>query len=473
MHVAKRARCDDPDRALMTSGDVIRRSVLYTGLRAVLVAAAVATSATPARAASALAAVAPEIARGLGSVPANSVVVVSPLVSEVAAPRGDELAVRLASLVAGQLGNTVAVHGRAEPFSVAQALGAKGGGLVYVQVEIARGQLRASADLYPVPSNGWDRVRVPLPAPRAHAFASAPLDAEVRGYLPPLAIDHAAVKKARHDFGDVLAVSCGDVDGDGINDIVLVTRTTVAWGHVASGRFVATHAVAWSALGPRVPVPMREPLATSAVVPRSDGTGGDLLVGTTDRGGVALSRDLRGAAPLHGLPLLSGRTAACVRPSPAAGAFEGNLFACADPGHALLGAPVARYDAVSTMDLVGRDGASRPVLIVREPSGTLKLRIGDKPGGPGGIAPVEESLGSVGAQLAVGDLDQDGIAEVVTTTESGADAITIASWRGSELVTRTKIPAPGAVRALAVCPPEDAGPSALVAVVAGEVWVVR
>ena len=447
--LAMGARSDDPGR------------VSTTRLRAGRVAVAVAASAPPAGAASALAAIAPEIARGRGPVPAHSVVVVSPLVSDVPAPRGDELVVRLGSLIAGQVG--AEAHARPEPFSVAQALAAKGGALIYVQAEIARGQLRASTDLYPVMSNGWDRIRLPPAAPRTHAFASAPLDAEVRGYLPPITLDHSHVQKARHDYGDVLAVSCGDVDGDGVNDILLVTRTTIAWGRLASGRFVATHAAAWSALAPRLPVSFREPLATSAIVPRADGTGSDLLAGTTDRGGVSLSRDLRGAAPLHGLPFLAGGVAACVRPSAAASALEGTLVDCADPGHTLAVAPATHFDALSIAELVGKGGASHLLVAVREPSGALRLRAGDK----------DEKLGSAGAQLAVGDLDEDGVAEVATTAESGADGITIASWRGDELVPRVRIPAPTGVRALAVCPPEDAGPSAVVAVVAGEVWVVR
>jgi hypothetical protein len=414
-------------------------------------------------AASALAAIAPEIARGLGPVPAHSVVVVSPLVSDMPAPRGDELVVRLGSLIAGQVGNMAEAHARAEPFSVAQALAAKGGALVYVQAEIARGQLRASADLYPVRPNGWDRIRLPLPPPRTHAFASAPLDAEVRGYLPPITLDHSHVQKARHDYGDVLAVSCGDVDGDGINDIVLVTRTTIAWGRLTSGRFVASHAAAWSALAPRLPVVLREPLATSAIVPRVDGTGSDLLAGTTDRGGISLSRDLRGAAPLRGLPFLAAGAAACVRPSAAASALEGGLVDCTDPGHTLAVAPATHFDALSVAELAGKGGVSRLFVAVREPSGALRLRAGDK----------DDNLGSAGAQLVIGDLDEDGVPEVVTSAESGADGITIASLRGDELVPRMRIPAPAGVRALAVCPPEDAGPSAVVAVVAGEVWVVR
>ncbi len=464
MHAASLAmgpRSDDPDR------------VRILRLRAVLVAAAVVASTSSATAASALAAIAPEIARELGVVPAHAVVVVSSLTSDVPASRGDELAVRLASLVAGQLGPTTEAHARSESFSVARALAAKGSALVYVQAEIARGQLRASADLYPVLSNGWDRVRLPVPTPHAHAFASAPLDAEVRGYLPAIQLEHAHVQKARHDFGDVLAVACGDLEGDGGNDIVLVTRATIAWGRLASGRFVATHAVAWSALAPRVPVPLREPIATSAILPRSDGTGSDLFAGTTDRGGLSLSRDLRGAAPLHGLPFLAGRAVACVRPNAAAGALEGDLVDCADYRRVLAGSPATRYDSLSITELVGKDGKSRLLVAAREPSGALRLRIGEK----------EERLGIVGAQVAVGDLDEDGVAEVATSMESGSgipggspatpDGIAIASWRGNELVPRVRIPAPAPVRALAICPPDDGGPIPLVAVVAGEVWVVR
>jgi hypothetical protein len=62
---------------------------------------------------------------------------------------------------------------------------------------------------------------------------------------------------------------------------------------------------------------------------------------------------------------------------------------------------------------------------------------------------------------------------VMTTAEAGPDAITISTWRDEGLVSRARIPTPSPVQALAVCPPEDAGTRALVAVVAGEVWLVR
>jgi hypothetical protein len=422
------------------------------------------TCSAGAHASGALAAIAPEVARGLGTVPESAIVVAAQLASDLPAPKGDDLAVKLAAVIAGKLGGTAHAHGQAAPLSVARAVAGKGGALVYVQAEIARGELRVTADLYPVMSNAWDRVRVPAPPPRAHAFAHAPLDAEVRTYLPAIALEQAHLDKAKHDQGDVLAAACGDLDGDGGNELVLVSRASVAWGHLRGGKFVAEHAVAWSALAPRAPVLMREPLATAIIVPRKGELGGDLFVGMTDRGAFAVSRDLLAQSPLLGMPVAIPNALGCVRSNPALGAFEGAAVDCTvDDKKALLDLPLPRYDAVASYELVGKDGSARGVYGAREPGGKLRLRLGD----------AVHTLDGVGAQVALGDLDEDGVPEVITTADTGDDAVEVSTWRGAELRPRVRYPAPAGVRALCVCPPEQRGVPALVAVVGGEVWVAR
>ncbi len=425
---------------------------------------AVAFVAPPARASSAVASVASEVAQALGPVPPGAMVIASPLASDAHAPKGDELSVRVASLIAGQMGGPARAYVHSEPLSMARGIASKGALLVYVQVEVARGQLRATADLYPVFSNGWDRVRTPLPSPRAHAFAAAPIDAEVRTYLPPLTLEGVAVHKVTHELGEVLGAACGDLDGDGGNELVLLTRASIVWGRAISGKFVPTRTASWEALARRVPVPFRDPLETAAIVPRRDHSGGDLFVGSTDRGGLAVSRDLLAASPLLGLPILVGETVRCVKPNAPASSFEGSFFDCSSGKRALDGEPSAtRYDAVATTDLVSKDGGTRRVVAARAPDGALHLRSGDDAG----------TLEGVGADVALGDLDEDGVAEVVTTAGSGEDAITISSWRGRELAPRVRIPAPARVKALSICPAEDSGVRALVAVVGSEVWIVR
>jgi hypothetical protein len=429
----------------------------------VAVAAAVVFGHLNAVASSALATLAPAVARDIGSVPATTIVVPSPLTSDVPAPRGDELAGRIASLVAGKLGATV--HAQPAPLSVARALAAKGAGLVYLQVEVIRGELRATADLYPPLPNGWDRIRAPAPAPRAHAFVSARLDAEARSFLSPIALESARVHKYKHDLGDVLAAACGDIDGDGGLDLALISRTTVAWGHLYGGVFVVSHSAPWSALLPRAPVPIREPLATAVVVQRPAGGGAALYVGLTDRGGAALSPDLLGAAPLTGLPIGARGEVACAVMDAPLGAFAEPPRSCAwdSKAKAVLEVPAVHYDALAIFDLVDRDGSARPVLVAREPGGKLSLAIG------GSTIATE----GAGAQVAVADLDLDGAPEVVTTTTTDDDAVIVSTLRGSELRPRLRFPAPAGVRALTICPPEERGVPALVAVVGPEVWVVR
>jgi hypothetical protein len=419
--------------------------------------------------ASAIVHIATEVVQGLGQVPPGALVAVSPLVSDVPAPKGDELAIRVATNIAGRLG---VAHAHPQPATLAVARGMSGraASLVYVQLEIAKGELRATVDLYPVVSNGWERLRNPAPGPRAHAFAGASLDAEVRTFLQPIVLEQASVHKAKHEEGDVLAIGCGDVDSDGGNELILATRTRVVVGKLRGGKLAVVRSTPWPQLASRAPVPMREP-AASIVVPR--GHRGELLVGMTDRGAVAVDASLVTRRQLTGLPIPGADGDACASASPELGAFEGSGVACAPPAKGepadVLPMPAARFDAVASLDLVGKDGSLTQIVAAREPTGKLRLRRSDASG-----KSIEAPIDGAGAQIALGDLDLDGIPEIAFSSDSAeTDSIAVWSWRPNGLVQRLRIPAKEGVRAVATCPPEEKGLPALVAVVGSEVWLVR
>ncbi len=420
-----------------------------------------AVGATPeARAASALGGIAPEIVKGLGAVPPQVVVVASPLASDQPAPRGDELSVRVAQLVAGRIGAAARAHGKAETLSTARATAGKAGALVFLQVEIARGEVRVTADLYPSMANGWDRIRIAAPAPLAHVFAAGALDAEVRAFMAPILLEQARLLKMKHDEGEVLAVGCGDLDGDGGVEVALVSRARVAVARVRAGKLVVGPAAPWSALSPRARVPLREPLAGAVF-----GRPGALLVGMTDRGGVRLGAGLAPAGAFSGVPVALAPGGGCAHASAESEVFEGDVTACADsarPG-VLASPPGRRFDAFAGADIVQRDGTVKPIWADREPGGRLRIRYGDQ----------SFAVDGAGAQVAVADLDLDGVPEVVTTSDSGDDALVVSSWTPQGLRPRARLAAPQGVRALGVCPPEARGVPALVAVVGGEVWLWR
>jgi hypothetical protein len=406
--------------------------------------------------------VAQEAAQGLGQTPAAVVVVAAPLVTDQPAPRGDELALRIAALVAGKLGSGAHAHPAVTPLAPARAIAGRASALVFVQSEIAKGDMRTTLDVYPSMANAWDRIRNPLPSPTSHAFASAKIDAEVRAFLAPLMLEQASVHRARHDEGEVLAAACGDVDGDGGDEIVLVSRARVAVGRVRNGRFVADRSASWSALSSRAPVPMREPLASAVVAP------GAVHLGTTDRAGLSLTPDLAGHTSIAGIPVWSADGVVCLLPDAGAGAYDGAPVGCAPSRDAKpkLIVPAPRFDAFASAAIVDATGAPHSVVLVREPSGRIKVRLGDATLAPDG---------DFGAQLAVADLDQDGAAEVATSVDGPEDAVnvfTLVSPSG-ELRGRLHLAAPAGVRAFAMCPPQEGGEPVLLAVVGPELWLVR
>ncbi len=416
----------------------------------------------PASASSALGAVAPEIVKGLGALPPSAVVVASPLVTDQTAPKGDELSVRVAQLVAGKIGGAARPHGKAETLATARATAGKAGALVFLHVELAKGEVRVTADLYPSMANGWDRVRIAAPAPLAHAYAAGAIDAEVRAFLTPVLLEQASLHKVRHEEGEVLAVACGDLDGDGGMEVALVSRARVALGHVKAGKLVVGRAAPWASLSPHASVPLRDPLA--GAVFRGPGA---LLVATTDRGGVRLDAGLLPSAPFTGIPVPLGQGGGCAHASPESQIFEGDVTACAPKEEArpvvLASPPGRKFDAFAGADIVQRDGSVKPIWVDREPGGKLRIRFGEQ----------SLSIEGAGAQVAVGDLDLDGVPEIVTTSDVGDDALTVSSWTPQGLRARARLPAPNGVRAVGVCPPEVRGVPSVVAVVGGELWLWR
>jgi hypothetical protein len=256
-------------------------------------------------------------------------------------------------------------------------------------------------------------------------------------------------------------VACGDAGGDDDNALLLVSRTRVVLGGVRGRDFVAKATAAWSALAQRAPVPMRDPLGGSVIARNA------VEVGSTDYGGVELTTALARRAPLFGIPAWGGDEVVCLRPEPSAGAFDGAPVDCATVREAKpkMSVPAPRFDAFAAATVADSLGNARTMVAVREPSGRLRFKVGSTS---------SVLAGPFGAQVAVGDLDQDGVPDIATIAEGADDAIDVYSWGGDvDPRPRLHVPVPGRVSALAVCPPDLHGAPALVAVIGGEVWLVR
>jgi len=410
------------------------------------------------------------IAAEIGAETKQAVVCAATLRSDEPAPRGAELAGKLAALLAGKLGSASA---KPEPVSLAsaQAAARRSSWLVYVQAEIARGQLRVTADVYRATSNVWERVREPVPAPTAHAYAAGRIDGEVRSYLTPVPLVGARIDRATVEEKELVALACGDVDEDGATEIVTLSRRRIAVGRARGGRFVTLRTAQLRDFSGIAPTPLREPLGGVAIVAPRRGLP-YLDVGISDRArGMRLDGELRPVGAIHGLPFATAWGDACIRLQGSTLAAAVSKCAETDPAFTPFGES-GPLDAAAMATYVTADGAVHTIDAVRDPR-TGEVRIHSD----GRLA----SVARAGAQLALADLDQDGAPEVITSldvlpnpTQDTDDALVITTFESDgSLREKRRTPVPTGVRAVAACPPEGGGSAAVVIGTEGELWIVR
>jgi hypothetical protein len=422
------------------------------------------------RAQPAVVTIAEALAETLPKTEGRVVVAVSPLESDAKAPRGDALAVLVASQLAGRRGWES--PGKPEPLGAAIGRARKASAVVFVKPRIAGGRLLVSADVHPVPSRVWARIRHPNPGPIAHAFSEAPIDAEVRSFLEPVPlVAPLEVSRGQSFEGAIIALACADLDRDGANEIVSVSADRVTHLRVRGGKVHPIVVRPWRELSPMDPTPIREPIAVAFSVP-FDGADTwatrDAVVSITDRlRSVRLGVGLEVVTAPTGFAIPEGGAYACARfPAPT---VTGPLERCGDgepePGRTSVG---GRYDAFSSAKLVGADGKPFEVWAGREDG---VVEIFDDAGNAARIA-------KAGAQLAVGDLNQDGTPEILTSLDvdrGTPDAVVVYSWSRTKKAPEEKLrmPVAAGVQAIAVCAPDGPGRAGFVAATPAEILVAK
>lgn len=409
---------------------------------------------------SALAEIACEVGRQLGSPPDTTIAFAEPA-SDRPVTRGAELGARLGHLVAGSLGAGARVLPKPLTLAAARAAAKGSKNLLFVALEVRGGRALCTADLYPVTTGFWDRVRLPFPGPLSHAFASRAIDGEIGSFFPTIPLVTGSIDAAALGAPDTVALACGDVDGDGSLELVIVGRRKILVGRVHARRFVPVAETSLSALSPVASAPLREPIGSASVLAE-----GGVRLGLTDReSAVELGKDLALATRLHAV--LPWDSVGCVGQNgltltPAVPCTAGEK-ATLDTGGA------SDIDAIASGRAVRGDGEASTVIAFRsahDASVTLKDSRGRTVRVP-----------DAGAALAVGDVDRDGAPELLTsvnTQNPAEDALVVRTWeRGGSVRDRYRLAVKEGIRALSVCPPESGELSPIVVATDRDVRVVR
>ncbi|MCA9618486.1 MAG: hypothetical protein KC731_05685, partial [Myxococcales bacterium] len=398
------------------------------------------------------------LVQGLAPVPPGLAVGIAPLESDQPAPQADALGQKLAQLIAGKLEGEVIA---ATEVDALRDLAADRAGFLWLAPKIHEGRLVIGADVYRLPRTIWSRARGQAKGPLRHAAAHAPIDGEIRAYLAPVTIARSP-SVVRHPGldSDIEALACGDLDGDGDNDVVTITRQRILHLELPTEGPVARRREAlWADLAPIAAVPLRQPLAFATIVEASD-RAGHLDVAITDRrGSLRLDAGLSLVQRLEGKAIPHGGATACTWIFHQLLGNEARPCTDADPAPAVP-AFAQPSDAMASAFVVDASGAGRTLVALRH-AGTVILHDGDE----------ERRLLRVGAQLALADLDQDGDPELATTVDTLGpryDALDVRTLRpDGRLERRYRLPVTTGVEALAACPPDGAGPAALLVATAG------
>ena len=387
----------------------------------------------------------------------------------VAAPAaGDErvsvptrITERLAQLVAARLGPAARPSPQTFALVDAQRSAGSARGLIYLSVALYRDRLEVAADAYTGAGHFWQRVREPGLRLKSHAFATSPLDPELRALFPAIPLVVTRVDKATGSERDIVALACGDVRGDGSREIAAVGRRRVQVGRLEHGRFSPRASLNWADFSAIAPSPLREPIASCAL-PEP----GRLWVGLSDRAdGLELSGTLQVEHKWHGVMPWPG--GGCTRR--VALGYAGQARACPGSAPSPLIDFATPLDAFASRSLSDHAGLSHTLRVAR-PVGSDVARALDS-------LHAEVSVPNVGAQLAVGDLDEDGLAEIVTSQPSldrRADQLVVRTLTDDgQLRERLRLPVPSGIDALAICPGDGRAMAPLALATGDGIWVIR
>jgi hypothetical protein len=371
-----------------------------------------------------------------------------------------------------------------------------------VEPRVTFGVLQLVVSHQQVTRNIWDRTRKKMNAVMlGNTFLQERFDAELQSFFAPAPLEALRLHKATTPLTEpVLALACGDLDGDLGNELMILTAEHLLRGRVKAGTFVEESRRRLRDVTNLAPVPFREPLGRLALNQRH------VLLWHSSYQPVQTDGDFAFQSTLPGLVLAGGPIPICMKSSPVEAAADFRTIAPCFPSHAtaitaspsaMAGYPKIRaeethewidagdaiavgaqaWSAVRLRDtghiVVRRDGRILKELSLKE---AAKVKNGDS-------AYVSATFGS---QLALADLDLDGRLELVTSLAPAApsvaflkeDAVVISALHendaGSlEIRERARFRVTDSVRALAVCPLEAHATQTIVAATAHDLMLIH
>jgi len=347
----------------------------------------------------------------------------------------------------------------------ARALGLN---LMLIEPTLSGGQLIVDVDVIEWERSFWARARKPSGTVVSHASVGAAADAEIRRYLPRPKGLLSKESRFRAPAHDAIGLACGEVSEQVGMELLVIGRHQLFLGRLVTaptggrGSLSIRKSALWTTQSPLSPHPLRAPLAGAWLQP------GRVLVGSSDRADLVLMDEQLGtptfAAPA--LPIAGDRCHAFTATGLAREAKPCGPLTGEHHQAKTAALEVPSHDSVAHLVEPDERGVAVNYELV---SSKAELRVTID-------SPIEQrrivTLPPGGAQVALADLDGDGVVEAITTasTDGATDTVRVHALRkeGPVLVASRDV---GSVRALAVCPFDGENPQRLAVLLTDEIRI--
>ena len=328
--------------------------------------------------------------------------------------------------------------------------------LVYLAPTLRGGEVLLSVDIVAWPRTLWQKARAPHGTLLQQFTLRAPVDAEIRRFVPPLPGLFSERGAVATPVRDVVALACGELE-DARTSLFVVGRRDVALGHFERARFVTTRVRPWSELSPLSATPLREPLLRAVY-----GTS-TIDLGSSDRAeALRLDQRLDIVGRSRRMLPLDGTSCAAFSTTGREPTSSTCRFA--------LGAPERSPTPVETADSLVHD-LRRSIALADGTSieVTLSQSARLEPGRLVVRSPLRSDvtllLPELGSVAEIADLDGDGAFELISSGPSALgepDRLRVDRFDGARLEKRAEFPV-DSIRALTVCPFRGESPLPIVA----------
>lgn len=241
-------------------------------------------------------------------------------------------------------------------------------------------------------------------------FARARVDAELRRHLEPLPAGPLSVTPVPLGEGGVLALAVADLDGDDLNEVVLVSERAVEVRRLRAGQAEVMARLSLAGLPPAA-TRSRDPVGTMAVGP-PDATGGRpvaLRTSDLDQGLVVgfdgVEIGLRSGIADFPIRWAEGAPQ-CTTVAPGRSTFQTAAAPCGSLGETPTVPPFHALVRERLPQPGGPPAATAEGTVLAD--GSVALQWNGR---------VVARLGPFGTALAISDLDDDGVAEVLLSSD--------------------------------------------------------